>query len=427
MTIKRSIGRRFLTALALGVLITLGIPALADGDCADEIGCIELAPGEPIVIGAMFTRSGANAFFGEDSQGGIELALLDRGGELLGREIEVTREDSQCTTEGGQAAAQRMAADLTIVGIIGPNCSSAAQAALPIISEAGMLTISPSNTSPALTSTDTEAGGVWRPGYYRITPNDRFMGYLVAQFAYHVLGARAVATIHDGGTYTESLTGVMADTFVSLGGEVVFNGGINVGDVDMSAVLTEVAAGQPDLLFAPLFPPESEFVTAQMVNVPGLEDTIMMMADASMVNSFPGNTGDAALGVYMAGPHITGAEYQALLEAWEDEFGGSPPSSFHAHAYDAASLLLNAVEAVAVEAEDGTLLIGRAALRDAMNAVEDYAGLTGRLTCLDESPFAGDCGNAESLAVFQISEAVLYEGLWPPPAIWDLSMLPEDD
>lgn len=419
--------RLIAAALALSVLIIVSIPVFADENCADEIGCIVLAPGEPIVIGAMLTRSGANAFFGEDSQGGIELAILDRGGELLGREIEVAREDSQCTTEGGQAAAQRMAADLTIVGIIGPSCSSAAQGALPIISEAGMLTISPSNTSPALTSTDIKAGGVWRPGYYRITPNDRFMGFLVGQFAYHVLGARTVATMHDGGTYTESLTGVMGETFVSLGGEVVFNGGINVGDVDMSAILTEAAASEPDLLFAPFFPPESEFVTAQLVNVPGLEDTIMMMADASMVNSFPTNTGAAALGVYMAGPHITGANYEAFLEAWEDEFGGAPPSSFHAHAYDATNLLLNAVEAVAVQAEDGALLIGRAALRAAMNAVEDYPGLTGQLTCLDESPFAGDCGNAESLAVFQITEAVLYEGKWPPPAIWDLSMLPEDN
>lgn len=427
MEFNNMTGRLLMTAIAVGALLALAFPIFAEDNCADEIACIALAPGDSIVIGAMLTRSGANAFFGEDSQGGIELAILDRGGELLGREIEVVKEDSQCTTEGGQAAAQRMAADLTIVGIIGPNCSSAAQGALPIISEAGMLTISPSNTSPALTSTDIEAGGVWRPGYYRITPNDRFMGFLVGQFAYHILGARSAATIHDGGTYTESLTGVMGKTFVSLGGEVVFNGGVNVGDVDMSAILTEVAAGRPDLLFAPFFPPESEFVTAQMVTVPGLEDTIMMMADASLVNSFPRNTGDAALGVYMAGPHITGVDYEVFLEAWEDEFGGAPPSSFHAHAYDAANLLFNAVEAVAVEEDDGTLLVGRSALRAAMNAVEDYPGLTGQLTCLDESPFAGDCGNAQSLSVFQITEAVLYEGKWPPPAIWDLSMLPADD
>ena len=289
-----------------------------------------------------------------------------------------------------------------------------------------MLTISPSNTAPELTNADTDTGGAWRPGYYRITPNDRFQGLLVGQFAYHVLGARRVATVHDGGTYTESLTRIMRETVVALGGEVVFQGSVNVGDVDMTAVLTEVAASGPDILFAPFFPPESEFITAQMANTPSLEDTAMMVADASLVNSYALNTGEAALGVYLSGPNISGEKYDALLADWEIEIGGAPPSSFHAHAFDATNLLLNAVEAVAIEAADGTLSIGRQAMRDAMNAVENYDGVTGNLTCLDESPFAGDCGNPESLAVFEITEAVLYDGLWPPPVIWDLSRLSED-
>ena len=418
---------RFLAITAiLSSVLFIGSLTLS-ADCADPLGCVELPLGEPIVIGAMLTHSGANAFFGEDAQGGLELAIIDRGGQLLGRDIELVVEDELCTSEGGQAAAQRLAADPTIVGIIGPSCSSAAQGALPIISEAGMLTISPSNTSPALTSTDTAAGGVWRPGYYRITPNDRFQGELAGQFAYRVLAGRTVATVHDGGTYSESLAAVMREVFISLGGEVVFEGSLNVGDVDMSAILTEVAVSGPDVLFAPLFPPEVEFITAQMGNMPGLEDTIMFVADSALVNTYAPNTGEAALGVYVSGPHITGEDYEALLDAWDEEFGGRPPSGFHAHAYDAANLLFDAIEAVAREADDGSVRIGRGALREAMNGVEAYRGLTGLLTCQDESPFAGDCGSAASLAVFQISEAVLYDGLWPPPAIWDMSMLDEDN
>ena len=414
------------TIVMLAMLIAVASPALGDTQCADELGCVEVAPGDPIVIGTMLTQSGANAFFGEDSIGGIELAVIDRGGALLGHEIELVSEDELCASEGGQAAAQRLAADPSIVGIIGPNCSSAAQGALPIISEAGLLTVSPSNTSPALTSTDTQAGGVWQPGYYRITPNDRFQGDLAGQFAFRVLAGRTLATVHDGGTYAESLAAVMRETFAALGGEVVFEGSLNVGDVDMSAILTEVAASGPDVLFAPLFPPEVEFITAQMANTPGLEDTILFVADSALVNTYAPNSGDAALGVYVSGPHITGDNYEALLAAWEEEFGGRPPSGFHAHAYDAANLLFDAIVAVARRADDGSLLIGRGALRGALNAVEDYPGLTGSLTCLDESPFAGDCGSAESLAVFQITEAVLYDGLWPPPVVWDLLMIPEN-
>ena len=62
-----------------------------------------------------------------------------------------------------------------------------------------------------------------------------------------------------------------------------------------------------------------------------------------------------------------------------------------AHAFDATNILLDAVESVAQQGEDGTLLIGRQALRDAVAATADYAGLTGTLTC---SEF-GDCADAK--------------------------------
>ena len=89
---------------------------------------------------------------------------------------------------------------------------------------------------------------------------------------------------------------------------------------------------------------------------------------------------------------------------WDEEIGGEPPSGFHAHAYDATNLLLNAIEAVAEETEDGGLLIGRQALREAIADVEGYAGLTGELTCQDESPFDGDCASSTGLAIFEVTE-----------------------
>ena len=142
-----------------------------------------------------------------------------------------------------------------------------------------------------------------------------------------------------------------------------------------------------------------------------------------MVATFPQNTGAAAVGVYISGPFITGDAYEAFLDTWEVEIGGTPPSGFHAHAYDAANLLLDAVEAVAEEAEDGSLIIGRQALRDAIADVENYEGLTGILTCQDESPFAGDCASNTGLAIFEVTEEVVYGDLWPPPPVWNLSMV----
>jgi len=413
--------RVFFILSLLSLLVAFSIPAFAQ-ECDDELGCVVVGPDEPVVVGAMLTTSGATSFLGEDSVGGIELAILSRDGMVLDHEIELVIEDSLCSAEGGQAAAQRVAADETIVGVIGTNCSGAAQGALPIISDAGMLMISPSNTSPSLTNDDTEAGGAYLPGYFRTGHNDLFQGAMAAQFALEVLEAETLATIHDGDPYTEGLATVMADTFAEMGGEVVFQGAVSKGDTDMTAILTEIAASNPDVVYFPVFEPESNFIAAQLVNTPGLEEAIMITADGSLVASFPENTGEAAVGVYMSGPSVTGEAYEGFLATWDEEIGGVPPSGFHAHAYDATQMLLNAVEEVAVVGDDGSLVIGRQALRDALSAVEGYEGLTGVLTCQDESPFAGDCATGEALAIFQITEAEVNEDAWPPAVVWDLSM-----
>lgn len=409
--------KRVLLLLGLLGLFAVAMGPAAAQTCEDEIGCVEVGPDDPIVIGTMFTTSGATAFLGEDSLGGVEIAVSERG-TVLEREIELVNEDSLCTAEGGQTAAQRIVSDDEILGVIGTSCSGAASGALPIISEAGYLMISPSNTSPALADDDIEAGGLYQPGYFRTAHNDLFQGRLAAEFAIQVLGAETVATVHDGDPYTQGLANAMSSAFAELGGEVVFEGAVSPSDTDMTAVLTEVAAAAPDVLYFPVFEPASNFLTSQARDTSGLEDATLMTADGSFVASFVENTGDAALGMFQSGPFVSGEEYNAFLETWEEEIGGIPPSGFHAHAYDATNMLLNAIEEVAVEGEDGTLIIGRQALRDALSSIEGFDGLTGSLTCQTEAPFLGDCATGEGLAIFEITEAQFDEGGWPPAPVW---------
>ena len=408
-----------LTLLLCSLL--LGMPALA-ADCADELGCVILGADDPVVIGAMLANSGATAFFGEDSLGGIELAILQRGGEILGREIELVVEDSLCNVEGGQTAARRVTADDTVVGIIGTNCTTAARGALPIVHETGMLMISPSNAAPAMTNDDVQVGGAYQPGYFRTFPNDLFQAALAAHFAIKALGLQTIATIHDGSDYAESNVNIMTDAFEAMGGVVLLEGAINAGDTDMIAILTEIAAVNPDMVYFPLFPPESEFVAAQLRGVPGLEDVVAIASDSSLVAAFPQNVGPNAIGLYMTGPYVAGEAYQEFLKLWDYEIGGTPPSGFHSHAWDATNLLLDALEAVAVESEDGDVIIGRQALRDAIHAVEDYPGLSGALTCQEESPHAGDCASGMGLAIFKMTEEVVNGERWPPPVVWQLDM-----
>jgi branched-chain amino acid transport system substrate-binding protein len=377
-------------------------------ECTDEIGCVEVASGDPIHLAYMLTVSGATAFLGEDSLGGIQIALADRP-DVLGHGVELTGEDSGCSAEGGQTAATAVTADPSVVAIIGTNCSGSATSALPTVSGAGLLMCSPSNTAPALTDPEQ----TWLPGYFRTAHNDLFQGRVAAEFAYNELGATSAATIHDGSPYADQLQQVFAATFQELGGTVTFQGAVNVGDTDMRAVLTSAAADAPEVLYFPIFEPEGNFIVAQSSEIAGLEATTLMGADGLLADSFPENSGPNAVGVFLSGPYVTGAAYDEFLVKWDEQIGGVPPSGFHAFAYDCTNLVLDAIEASAQVGEDGALLIGRQALRDAMAVTSGFAGLTGTLTCNE----FGDCATGEALGVFEITQAEL-DGGWPPEAIY---------
>ncbi len=202
--------------------------------------------------------------------------------------------------------------------------------------------------------------------------------------------------------------------FKELGGTVTFQGAVNVGDTDMRPILTNVGAGSPDVLYFPIFEPEGNFIAAQSKEVAGLENTILFGADGLLSESFPSGTGPAAVGMYLSGPYVEGDAYQQLLAKWDTKFGGSPPSGFHAHAYDATNILLDAIEKVALKGDDGTLLIPRQALRDAVTATAGFRGVTGTLACNE----TGDCATGEALGIYRITDAEVSGGNWPPEAVW---------
>ncbi len=348
--------------VSMAVLLVMGCeasptPSIPSMECTDAIGCIEVMAGEPVAIASMIAISGPAAFLGEDVVGAIDIALADYG-DIHGHPIVLRQEDSLCSAEGGQTAAQKVAADPTIVGILGTGCSSAATSALPIISSTGLSMISPSSTSPTLTDADQEAGGVWQPGYYRTAHNDLFQGKLAAEYAYNELGARSVATIHDGSPYADKLQEVMAAVFTDLGGEVTYQGAINVGDTDMRSLLTEIASNSPDILFYPIFQPEGNYITVQSREIDGLQDTILMAADGLYVADFPINTGETALGMYLMAPLVSNDRYDELLGKWADMHGGTPPAAYHAHTYDATLMLLAAISAASQVDDSGNMLVG---------------------------------------------------------------------
>ncbi|MEW5990133.1 MAG: branched-chain amino acid ABC transporter substrate-binding protein [Chloroflexota bacterium] len=379
---------------------------------SDPLGVITIPAGEKIHVAFWGVLSGADASLGEDSLYGAQIAVDDKGGKLLGFDINLTTEDGLCTVDGGAAAAQKMASDNTIVGLIGSSCSDETVGGIAALTNAGLTTISPSNTRPALTAPDRDATYA---GYARTAHSDAFQGKAVAEFVFNELKLTKAATIHDGSAYAEALQQVFTDEFKALGGEVVIQEAVSKGQTDMKPVLTKVAAAGPEVIYDPVFVAEGGFLWAQHTEVPGLEDVVMIGSDGMFTSDFIKAAGSAAEGGYLSSPNFSAfqAGYADFVTKYEAKIGKKPISAFHAHAYDAANILFAAIEKVAVKGSDGTLFIPKKALRDAIFATKDHQGITGVLSC----SASGDCG-APLIAMYQIS-ARETGGEWPPEApVW---------
>jgi branched-chain amino acid transport system substrate-binding protein len=261
-------------------------------------------------------------------------------------------------------------------------CSSSCIPSSDIYEKAGYTMVSPSCTAVAFGTRGLNAAN-------RVCWSDAIQGPAAADFAYNVLGARKMATIHDGSPYGEGLVNETAAAFEALGGEIVAQDAVSVGDTDMRPVLTKISVTEPDIIYWGGFVAEGAFLASQRADV-GMEDVVFMGADGIKAEDFITAAGDAAEGVYASAADLAtaGPGLATFIEDYTVEYGEEPPAPFHAHAYDAVNVILDAIVRSGVEGPDGTLWIGRQALNDAVRATTGYQGLSGIISC-DEN---GNCG-----------------------------------
>jgi branched-chain amino acid transport system substrate-binding protein len=400
---RRSLG----VLAATGLLATsLAAPAVAQ----DKV--VNIPDGEPVTLGVFQVLSGPNAVLGQDMVYGIEIAVADRDGEILGHEINLLIQDELCTVEGGAQAALAIASDPTVVGLVGSSCSDATVGAMQTITEAGLSTVSGSATRPSLTEPDR---GPEYAGFLRTAWSDAIQGKFVAEFV-QSLGLTKAATIHDGSAYAEALVGVFEEEFEALGGEITIKEAVSAGQTDMNPVLTNVAQSEPEVIYFPIFTAEGGFIADQQEGVAGLEDVVLVGSDGLFSLDFVRAAGDGVEGMYLSSPNfdLFQESYADLVEKYLDISGlDSPLQAFHAHAYDAASIMLSAIEAVAVENEDGSMSVDLGALREALYATTDFPGVTGSLSCTP----TGDC-SAPLIAVYQVVADTIENEVWPPAVVW---------
>jgi len=365
---------------ALGLLLAAcgdGEKEVAEGapQVVRDAGTPIVVPaGKPIVVGISAPLTGPDSAGGLEDRDSAIVGVMRwtraNGNQIKGHDIEVRAEDDGCTEAGITAqAAERLLQQEGLVGVIGPDCSAGAQAAVPIYASAGITSISGSATQSDLTIGQPEDGFFFRTAYR----ND-LAGILAGLFTSEGIGAERVYLVDDGELYGEDLVNY-AQRAMAASGVTVTRESVRRGTVDFTELAEQIAQDNPDLVGFAGFNPEAALFYRQLRDAG--YDGFFGAGDAAWGPPFLEPVGaEAAEGVFFVGCALTlPDDFVADFESLH----GRPPqdSAFPAQYADAATILLDAVAKTAVEQVDGSLTIDPVELRDAVRETRLEKGVSG--------------------------------------------------
>ncbi|MFQ5438782.1 MAG: ABC transporter substrate-binding protein, partial [Paracoccaceae bacterium] len=199
-----------------------------------------------VKLGIIFGFTGPIESLTPPMAAGAETAMKevsDSGALLDGSTVTAIRADSTCIDSGAAtAAAERLITSDKVNGIVGADCSGVTGAILQNVARAnGMVMISPSATSPALSTAEDD--GL----FFRTAPSDARQGQVVADILAEN-GVKSIAVTYTNNDYGKGLADAIQAAFESGGGTVTINAAHEDGKADYSAEVGALASAGGDVL-----------------------------------------------------------------------------------------------------------------------------------------------------------------------------------
>ncbi|MDJ0777901.1 MAG: ABC transporter substrate-binding protein [Gammaproteobacteria bacterium] len=195
---------------------------------------------EDIKVGIILGFTGPIESLTPDMASGAELALAEasKSGELLGgKQVVGVRGDSTCIdAAAATSAAERLITADGVAAIMGADCSGVTTAIANNVAVAnGVVMVSPSATSPALSTIDDKGF------FHRTAPSDARQGQVLAD----ILSSRGideVAVTYTNNDYGKGLAESFGSAYRAVGGKISISAAHEDGKADYSAEVGALSA-----------------------------------------------------------------------------------------------------------------------------------------------------------------------------------------
>ncbi len=296
--------------------------------------------GEDIKLGISLGFTGALESTAPDAAKGAELAMkevTDSGLLLDGATVGSVHSDSTCTDAAAAVTAAGNLVAAGVKGIVGGMCSGETIATLQQVAlPNGIVMISPSASSPALTTIEDE--GL----FFRTHPSDSREGRVMAEIV-RERGIDNVAVTFTNNDFGKGLADTFQHAFEELGGTVTVSAAHEDGKADYSAEVAALDAAGGDALMVAGYVDQGGAGVVRAALDAGAFDTFVFgssMVAQSLIDRF----GTELENSFGENPSSDGAGHDSFVElAKAAGFDGSGP--FSAESYDAAALMLLAMQA----------------------------------------------------------------------------------
>lgn len=337
-----------------------------------SVGCGNQGADDPntIKIGIIAPLTGDVKTFGESAANGAKMAIEERNGKIGDFNIEViTADDRNDATEAVNVATKLISQD-GVSAIIGSVTSKTTIPVTKLATDSNVVIITGTGTSPKVTVED----GKRKAFAFRACFIDPFQGQVAAKFALENLEKKTAAVLYDqSNDYTIGLSENFKEAFTAGGGEITDYLSYGKDDTDFSAVLTNVAAKNPDVLYLPDYYQKVSLIGKQ-ARAKGIQAVFL-----------GGDGWDSAELDYatMEGGYFTNhysaddpnPKIQKFTADYTAKYGKAP-DAFAVLAYDAASMLMHSIETA--NSKDPT------AIRDALQNISDFETVTGGKMTFDK-------------------------------------------
>lgn len=298
------------------------------------------AHAKEVKLGVLFGFTGPIESLTGPMSAGAEMAMkevTDSGLLLDGAKVTSLRADGGCIDNGmATAGAERLIAE-GINGLVGSDCSGVTGAVLQNVAiPNGMVMISPSATSPGLTT--MEDNGL----FFRTSPSDAREGEVMAEILME-RGVKSIALTYTNNDYGKGLADAIETSFKAAGGEVTIVAAHEDGKADYSAEVGALASAGGDLLVVAGYLDQGGAGIIKSALDAGAWETFGLPG-GMIGENLPKTIGPDLDGSYgqIAGSEGQGIEtFTAMAKA--EGFDGTSP--YTPEAYDAAALFLLAMQA----------------------------------------------------------------------------------